>query len=78
LTATDQSPAGRGARTQSDEEVNTVGHDRDRSDDSRRDRGDDRPDRTPRLGASNHLPRVDWIHNTDLERILRGQPEPEF
>jgi hypothetical protein len=64
----------RDARRQSVEEVSSVGHDLDHPDDSRRDAGNDRP--VPRLVASSHVPRVDWIHNTDLERLLEGESEP--
>lgn len=51
-----------------------MGHDQDHRDDSRRDDGDDRT--VLRLVASSHVPRVDWIHNTDLDRLLEGEPEP--
>jgi hypothetical protein len=40
---------------------------------------DRRDDGEGRDGPSqSHVPRVDWIHNTDLDRILVGEPEPEF
>ena len=53
-----------------------MGHDQDRRDDSRCEDGSDRPVLRLRLVASSHVPRVDWIHNTDLEGLLEGEPEP--
>lgn len=52
-----------------------MGHDQDRRDDG--DRGDCHG--VPRRAASLiHVPRVDWIHNTDLDRLLDGEPDPEL
>lgn len=51
-----------------------MGHDQGRNDSGDR---DDRPGAQPRTASSSHVPPVDWIHGTDLDRLLVGEP-PEL
>jgi hypothetical protein len=47
-----------------------MGHDHDNA---------EHPSTRAALAANvSHVPRVDWIHDADLESLLVGEPEPEF
>lgn len=49
-------------------------------DQGRNESGDriDRPGAEPQTASSSHVPRVDWIHDADMERLLVRHLEPEL